>query len=119
MLASSGPGLIEVLHTDYVRTARSKGLARRRIVIRHALPNAILPVITIAAMDLGQLIGGLVVIETVFSWPGVGFLAYEGVQNLDVPLVVGTTLFTALCIAVLNIVADLLRLVIDPRVRLA
>jgi peptide/nickel transport system permease protein len=112
-------GLIEVLHTDYVRTARSKGLARRRIVIRHALPNAVLPVITIAAMDLGQLIGGLVVIETVFSWPGVGFLAYEGVQNLDVPLVVGTTLFTALCIAVLNIVADLLRLVIDPRVRLS
>jgi peptide/nickel transport system permease protein len=112
-------GLIETLHTDYVRTARSKGLARRQVVIRHALPNAILPVITIAAMDLGQLIGGLVVIETVFSWPGVGFLAYEGVQNVDVPLVVGTTLFTALCIAVLNIVADLLRLVIDPRVRLA
>jgi peptide/nickel transport system permease protein len=112
-------GLIETLHTDYVRTARSKGLARRQVVIRHALPNAILPVITIAAMDLGQLIGGLVVIETVFSWPGVGFLAYEGVQNVDVPLVVGTTLFTALCIAVLNIVADLLRLVIDPRVRLS
>jgi len=112
-------GLIDVLRTDYVRTARSKGLARRQIVIRHALPNALLPVITIAAMDLGQLIGGLIVIETVFSWPGVGFLAYEGVQNLDVPLVVGTTLFTALCIAVLNIVADLLRLVIDPRVRLA
>jgi peptide/nickel transport system permease protein len=111
--------LIDTLHTDYVRTARSKGLARRQVVIRHALPNAILPVITIAAMDLGQLLGGLVVIETVFSWPGIGLLAYNGVQNLDVPLVVGTTLFAALCIAVLNIVADLLRFVIDPRVRLA
>lgn len=110
--------LIEVLHTDYVRTARSKGLGRVRIVLRHALPNAIIPVLTIAAMDLGQLLGGLVVVETVFSWPGIGMLAYNGVQNLDVPLVIGTTLFTALCIAVLNIVADLLRLVIDPRIRL-
>jgi len=63
-------------------------------------------------------LGGLVVIETVFSWPGIGFLAYEGVQNLDVPLVIGTTLFTAIAIALLNIVADLLRMVIDPRVRL-
>ncbi|HWE63225.1 MAG TPA: ABC transporter permease [Chloroflexota bacterium] len=111
--------LTDTLHTDYVRTARSKGLARRQVVIRHALPNAIIPVITIAAMDLGQLLGGIVVVETVFSWPGVGFLAFNGVQNLDVPLVVGTTIFTALCIALLNIVADLLRLVIDPRVRLA
>jgi peptide/nickel transport system permease protein len=110
--------LIDVLHADYIRTARSKGLAHRRVVIRHGLPNAILPVITIAAMDLGQLLGGLVVVETVFSWPGIGFLAYSGVQNLDVPLVIGTTLFTALCIAVLNIVADLLRIVIDPRIRL-
>jgi peptide/nickel transport system permease protein len=111
--------LIDILHADYIRTARSKGLARRKVVLRHALPNAIIPVLTIAAMDLGQLLGGLVVVETVFSWPGIGFLAYSGVQNLDVPLVVGTTLFTALCIALLNIVADLLRLVIDPRIRLA
>jgi peptide/nickel transport system permease protein len=110
--------MLDVLHTDYIRTARGKGLARRQIVIRHALPNAIIPVITIAAMDLGQLLGGLVVVETVFSWPGIGFLAYSGVQNLDIPLVVGTTLFTALCIAVLNIIADLMRMLIDPRIRL-
>jgi peptide/nickel transport system permease protein len=111
--------LTETLHTDYVRTARSKGLARSRVTLRHALPNAIIPVLTIAAIDFGQLLGGLVVIETVFSWPGIGFLAYTGVQNLDVPLVIGTTLFTALVIAVLNIVADILRVVIDPRVRLS
>jgi peptide/nickel transport system permease protein len=110
--------LLDILHADYIRTARSKGLPRRWVVLRHALPNAIIPVITIAAMDLGQLLGGLVVIETVFSWPGVGFLAYEGVQNLDVPLVIGTTLFAAITIALLNIVADLLRMVIDPRIRL-
>jgi peptide/nickel transport system permease protein len=110
--------LLETLHQDYVRTARSKGLRPRRVVIRHALPNAVVPVITIAAMDLGQMLGNLVVIQTVFSWPGIGLLAYQGMQNLDLPLVIGSTLFTALGIAVLNIGADLLRIVIDPRVRL-
>jgi peptide/nickel transport system permease protein len=111
--------LLETLHADYIRTARSKGLRRRGVVIRHALPNAIVPVLTIAAMDLGQMLGNLVVIQTVFSWPGIGLLAYQGMQNLDLPLVIGTTLFTALCIAILNIAADLLRIIIDPRVRLA
>lgn len=110
--------LVGALHQDYIRTARSKGLAQRLIVIRHALPNAIVPVITVVAMDLGTLLGGIVVIEAVFSWPGIGLLAYQALQNLDVPLVVGTVLFTALCITLLNIVADLLRVVIDPRVRL-
>jgi peptide/nickel transport system permease protein len=108
----------QTLHQDYVRTARSKGLARWRIVVRHALPNAILPVMTIAAMDLGQLLGGIVVIETVFSWPGIGQLAYQALQNVDVPLVIGTVLFTALCITILNIIADFLRVIIDPRIRL-
>lgn len=111
--------LVETLHEDYCRTARSKGLARRLIVFRHALPNAIIPVLTIAAMDLGQLLGGIVVVEVVFSWPGIGQLAYQSLQNLDVPMVVGTVLFTALCIALLNILADVLRVAIDPRVRLA
>jgi peptide/nickel transport system permease protein len=106
------------LHDDYIRTARGKGLRRWRIMLRHALPNAILPVITIAAMDLGQLLGGIVVVETVFSWPGIGQLAYQGLQSLDVPLVMGTVLFTALCIALLNIAADLLRVLIDPRIGL-
>ncbi len=111
--------LVETLHEDYCRTARSKGLVRRVVVARHALPNAIIPVLTIAAMDLGQLLGGIVVVEVVFSWPGIGQLAYQSLQNLDVPMVVGVVLFTALCIALLNIVADVLRALIDPRVRLA
>jgi peptide/nickel transport system permease protein len=110
--------LADVLREDYIRTARSKGLARRFIVIKHGLRNAIIPVITIVAMDLGSLLGGVVVLETVFSWPGIGLLAYQSLLNLDVPLVIGTVVFTALIIAVLNIVADLLRVVVDPRVRL-
>ena len=111
--------LVETLQEDYVRTARSKGLVRRWIVVRHALPNAIPPVLTILAMDLGQLLGGIVVIETVFAWPGVGKQAYDGLQNLDLPLVIGTVLLSGLSIALLNILADLLRAAMDPRVRLA
>ena len=111
--------LVGTLHEDYCRTARGKGMARGLIVIRHALPNAIIPVITIAAMDLGQLLGGIVVVETVFSWPGIGLMAFQALRNVDVPLVIGTMLFTAVCIALLNIVADVARVVIDPRVRLA
>jgi peptide/nickel transport system permease protein len=111
--------LRETLRDDYIRTARSKGLVRRSIVLRHALPNAILPVLTIAAMDLGQLLGGIVVIEVVFAWPGIGQLAFQGLTNLDTPLVLGTVLFTGLMIALLNIVVDLLRVAIDPRIRLS
>lgn len=111
--------LCTTLHEDYVRTARSKGLPVRRIVLRHALPNAVIPILTIAAMDLGQLLGGIVVIEAVFQWPGIGLLAFQAVQNVDVPLVMGILLFSGLCIALLNIAADILRVLIDPRVRLA
>jgi len=110
--------LVETLPADYCRTARSKGLSQRLIVLRHALPNAIIPVLTIVAMDFGQLLGGIVVVEVVFSWPGIGQLAYQSLQNVDVPMIVGAVLFTALCIALLNIVVDLLRVYIDPRVRL-
>ncbi len=110
--------LVGELHEDYVRTARSKGLARRKVVLRHALPNAIVPVVTVAALDLGTLLGGVVILEQVFSWPGIGLQAYQALGAMDVPLVIGTAIFTALFIAVLNIVADLLRAVIDPRVRL-
>lgn len=110
--------LVGCLHEDYVRTARSKGLGSRRIVLRHALPNAVPPMLIILAMDLGQLLGGIVVIETVFSWPGMGWQAYQALNNLDVPLVVGTVLFTGLAIALLNILADLIRAFMDPRVRL-
>jgi ABC-type dipeptide/oligopeptide/nickel transport system permease component len=111
--------LRETLFHDYCRTARSKGIARWTVVLRHAPPNAILPIITIAAMDFGQLLGGIVVVETVFAWPGIGLLADQALQNLDVPLVMGTVVFTGICIALLNILADLLKAAVDPRIRLA
>ena len=110
--------LLEIMGQDYLRTARGKGIGRWGFLIRHALPNAIGPVLTILAMDLGQLLGGIVVVETVFAWPGVGLQAAQALKNLDTPLVIGTLLLSGVAIAVLKLLADLVRGVLDPRIRL-
>ena len=109
--------MLEVLRQDFILMARSKGLPRRMIIVRHALRNAITPVLTTAGTTLGILLGGAVVVETVFSWPGVGRLAAEGILNNDSVLVVGFTLFVAGMMVLVNLVVDVLYAVIDPRVR--
>jgi len=109
--------MLEVLRQDFILMARSKGLPRRIIIVRHALRNAITPVLTTAGTTLGILLGGAVVVETVFSWPGVGRLAAEGILNNDSVLVVGFTLFVASMMVLVNLVVDVLYAVIDPRVR--
>jgi len=109
--------MLEVLRQDYILLARSKGLPTRTIVMRHALRNAITPVLTTAGTTLGILLGGAVVVETVFSWPGMGSLAAQGILNNDSILVVGFTLFVATMMVVVNLVVDLLYAVVDPRVR--
>jgi peptide/nickel transport system permease protein len=109
--------MLEVLRQDFILMARSKGLPRRVIIVRHALRNAITPVLTTAGTTLGILLGGAVVVETVFSWPGVGRLAAEGILNNDSVLVVGFTLFVASMMVLVNLVVDVLYAVVDPRVR--
>jgi peptide/nickel transport system permease protein len=109
--------LLEVLKADYLITARAKGLANNQILLRHVLPNAIRPVITMAGMDLGQFLGGLIIIEIVFGWPGIGLVSFEAFQNMDVPLVMGTTLFVAFAVVVMNLIVDMSYGLIDPRVR--
>lgn len=108
--------VIEVLQQDYVRTARSKGLNERAILFRHALANAILPFVTIVGMSFGQLLGGAVITETVFAWPGVGFLAVQAVNNRDFSVVQACVIVLAVCIMVCNLAVDLLYPVIDPRI---
>ena len=103
---------------EYVRTARSKGLSRPRAMMKHAVPNAILPLVTLAGLDLAGLLSGVVLTETVFNWPGIGRLAFEAIFNLDIPLIMGTVLFSALLIVVANLVVDLLYAWLDPRIRL-
>jgi len=110
--------LTEAMDQDYVRTARGKGLSRPRVMLKHALANALLPLVTLAGLDLAALLSGVVLTETVFNWPGIGRLAFEAVFNLDIPLVMGTVLFAALLVVIANLLVDLLYLWLDPRIRL-
>ncbi|NHB78324.1 ABC transporter permease [Rhodobacter calidifons] len=110
--------MIDVLRADYIRTARAKGLTRARIVLRHALPNAILPVIAMIGIDIGIFMGGIVVVESVFGWPGIGQLAWQAIQRVDIPIIMGVTLVSAFAIVLGNLLADLIAPLIDPRIRL-
>lgn len=110
--------MIEVLRADYIRTARAKGLGRARVVLRHALPNAVLPIIAMIGIDIGIFMGGIVVVESVFGWPGIGQLAWQAIQRVDIPIIMGVTLVSALAIVIGNLIADLITPIIDPRIRL-
>jgi peptide/nickel transport system permease protein len=111
--------LVEALEQDYIRTARSKGLSAAHALVRHAMANAMLPLVTLAGLDLAGLLSGVVLTETVFNWPGIGRLAYEAVFNLDIPLIMGTVLFSAFLVVVANLGVDLLYAWLDPRIRLS
>jgi peptide/nickel transport system permease protein len=110
--------MIEVLRQDYIRTARAKGLARRQIILRHALPNAILPIVAMIGIDIGIFMGGIVVVESVFGWPGIGQLAWQAIQRVDIPIIMGVTLVSACAIVLGNLLADLVTPFIDPRIRI-
>ena len=110
--------MIDVLRADYIRTARAKGLGRVRVVLRHALPNAILPIIAMIGIDIGIFMGGIVVVESVFGWPGIGQLAWQAIQRVDIPIIMGVTLVSATAIVLGNLLADLITPFIYPRIRL-
>jgi len=109
--------LLDELSRDYVRTARSKGLSERRITWRHLFPNACLPLLTQFGLDIGFFLGGVVVVEQVFGWPGIGRLAVESIVSADVPMVMGTVLFATLAIVLANLAVDVAYALIDPRLR--
>ena len=108
--------MIEALHQDFIRTARAKGLSRLRVVFRHVLPNAIVPIIPMIGIDIGIFMGGLVVVESVFGWPGIGQLAWQAIQQVDIPVIVGVTTVSAVAIVVGNLLADLVIPLVDPRI---
>jgi len=112
-------GMIEVLASDYIRTARAKGLRARTVVLRHALRNAAIPVVSIAAVQLGFMLGGSVVIEQVFALHGVGYLAWESISKNDYPVVQAVVLVLACIYVLLTLIADLLNAFLDPRLRTA
>jgi peptide/nickel transport system permease protein len=109
--------MIEVMSEDYIRTARAKGLTERRVIMRHGLRSAITPVVTAAGLDIGILLGGTILVETVFNIPGVGRLAFDSIQNADLPMIQGTVLLGAFFIITANLVVDVLYAFLDPRVR--
>ena len=109
--------LLEVLRNDYIRTARSKGLSPFKVITRHALKNALIPVITVMAIQISSLLSGAAITESVFAIPGVGSLAVTAIKKRDMPLLQGTVIFTAVLIIAGNLVADILYSAIDPRIR--
>ena len=110
-------GLIEVMGQDYIRTARAKGLSERRVVWVHGMRNALVPVVQVLAGSLPLLLSGSLLIEVVFSWPGLGRLAFQAILTRDYPLILGTTALSAALVVLGNFVADVLQALIDPRVR--
>jgi peptide/nickel transport system permease protein len=110
--------LLDVLHEDFMRTARAKGLAGRQVILRHGLPNAMLPVLTLVGLQLGALLGGAVVTETLFNWPGIGLLTIESIQRRDYPLVQGCVLLISVSYVIVNLLTDLAYSWIDPRIKL-
>jgi peptide/nickel transport system permease protein len=111
--------LLDVLGQDYVRTARAKGLAPRTVSLRHALKNALIPFVTVVGLELGSLMGGLVVVEQIFSWPGIGWLMINSITQRDYAVVQGSVLLVATGVVVINLVVDVLYGYLDPRIRYA
>jgi peptide/nickel transport system permease protein len=109
---------IDVLRQDYIRTARAKGVGETGVVLVHAPRNAILPVIAMIGLDIGIFMSGAVVVESVFGWPGIGQLAWQAIQRIDIPIIMGVTLVAAIAIVMGNLLADIATSLIDPRVRL-
>jgi peptide/nickel transport system permease protein len=109
--------LLEVMSEDYVRTARAKGVKERRVIVRHGLRAAITPVVTVLGLDLGILVGGAILTETVFGIPGIGRLSFDAIERGDLATIQGTTLFLALAVVIMNLLVDILYAFLDPRVR--
>jgi peptide/nickel transport system permease protein len=108
--------MLEVLNQDYIRTARAKGLRNQIVIVRHALRNALLPVVTVVGLQLGLLLSGAILTETVFSWPGIGTWLLEGIQGRDYPIVQGGVIFVALVFVIVNTLVDLSYVFFDPRI---
>ena len=110
--------MLEVLEQDFVRTARSKGISERRVIMYHAMRNAWLPVVTMIGLEFGFLLGGVVVVETVFSYPGIGRLVFNAINQRDIPVVQASVILLAIIFILLNLIVDIIYARLDPRVKL-
>ena len=109
--------MLEVLSREYIRTAEAKGLSRRVVILRHALRNALLPVLTVVGLQVGRLLAGAILTETIFSWPGIGLWVYESIESRDYAIVQGVSLFIAVIVVGVNLLTDVLYAAVDPRIK--
>ena len=109
--------MLEVIRQDYINTAKAKGVSRRKVITRHALGNALIPAVTVIGLEFGILLGGAVLTETVFSWPGIGRLMVESIQRKDTPMVLGCVIIFSLSFSIVNLIIDILYAYIDPRIK--
>lgn len=110
--------MLEILQQDYLRTARAKGIGRRRVIYKHALRNALVPIVTVIGMQIPTLFGGAVIIEQIFSWPGLGLLTMTAISNRDYPVIMGVCLLSAIVVLVANLITDILYALVDPTIQL-
>jgi len=110
-------GMLETMGEDYIRTARAKGLPERKVIVKHGMRAALTPIVTIFGLDLGLLLGGAILTETTFSFPGLGQFTIEAIQNQDLPEIQGVVMLAAFFIVIANMIVDILYAVVDPRVR--
>lgn len=109
--------MLETIRQDYIRTARAKGVSKRQVIVKHAFKNALIPTITVCGIQLGQLLGGSVLTETVFAWPGIGRLLVQSINARDVPMVLGSIIVMTVCFSIVNLLIDLLYGFVDPRIK--
>jgi peptide/nickel transport system permease protein len=110
--------VLEILQQDYLRTARAKGIGRRLVINKHALRNALVPIITVIGMEIPTLFGGSIIIEQVFSWPGLGLMTMSAISNRDYPVIMGVCLMSAIVVLVANLITDILYALVDPTIQL-
>jgi peptide/nickel transport system permease protein len=108
--------MLEVMHLDYVRTARAKGLGEWRVLLHHTVRNALIPVVTMLGLDFSSLLGGLIVSEVIFGWPGLGLLANQAIGSLDEAVIEGVTLYAAIAVVIVNLAVDVVYAFLDPRI---
>jgi peptide/nickel transport system permease protein len=109
--------MLEVIRQDYIRTAKAKGVGNLQVILKHALKNALIPTLTVIGLEFGELLGGAILTETVFSWPGIGRLMVESIQRKDTPMVLGCIIVFSVAFSVVNLIVDILYALIDPRIK--
>jgi peptide/nickel transport system permease protein len=111
--------MLEVIRQDYMTTARSKGLGSRAVLYRHGLRNALIPMVTVIGLQLPRILGGAVIIEQIFAWPGLGLLAYDAIGRRDYPVILALTMLTGAAVMIVNVLVDVIYALVDPRVSIA